>query len=502
MPTTDVQAEEVSCSSESDTQPAKKENLMIELNEAATKEYPNIPAVMISPLIKKLHEVLRQDVLNKLSVRYRCGGINPLASKIKDKRVKRELSQKEAHSYTYLMQNEEFEVSKKEVQAKMKDLRAHGYYSDTLMLFENFSANLDAVRNRICYIHRCEGVAELVLEIQGIELAHRYAKIFQAYNAAILGRSPLLLEYALTQESQFLLRNELRAQLSTTISLDPVYKALLVGDGRQLLLANKEFQPKYSERQRPVEIYEADFEEDPQFLCFEDDPAFEIAVRAGVQRPGKAGGQYLANFLGGKRDAGTPIPLIYFSIQETDPKKLKAEGGVDKILTAARGVPAQLAIDLTLQSPNNNFQQLATYEQASLPTAAIDLGYGIGLIQQIPCGGNPLATPNLSEIHETPYAEYAVILATVKCVAHADAVEIMEHEAPPGVLDCSTVVAMDPVGRMLLLETMGARARNDDWARRHFKNRRYQPPDGLESQKNAVVGLLATLIGAERLSVG
>ena len=92
------------------------------------------------------------------------------------------------------MQNKEFEVSKKEVQAKVKDLRAHGYYSDPLMFFENFSANLDAVRNTICYVHRCEGLAELVLEIQGIELAHRYAKVFRAYYEAILGRSPLLLE--------------------------------------------------------------------------------------------------------------------------------------------------------------------------------------------------------------------------------------------------------------------------------------------------------------------
>ena len=32
----------------------------------------------------------------------------------------------------------------KEVQAEVKDLRSHGYYSDPLMLFENFSMNVEA----------------------------------------------------------------------------------------------------------------------------------------------------------------------------------------------------------------------------------------------------------------------------------------------------------------------------------------------------------------------
>ena len=54
----------MSSSSESDTQPVEKENVnvdvMIELNEAAIKEYPHIPAVMNSPLIKEIHEVLHQ----------------------------------------------------------------------------------------------------------------------------------------------------------------------------------------------------------------------------------------------------------------------------------------------------------------------------------------------------------------------------------------------------------------------------------------------------------
>ena len=62
MPTPSVApAQEVSSSSESDTQPAKKEDVMMELNEAATKEYPGIPSVMNSPLIQKIHEVLIQE---------------------------------------------------------------------------------------------------------------------------------------------------------------------------------------------------------------------------------------------------------------------------------------------------------------------------------------------------------------------------------------------------------------------------------------------------------
>ena len=69
----------MSSSSESDTEPTKKENVdvMEELNVAATIDYPHIPAVKNRTLIIKIHEVLHQEVLEKLSVRYRFGGINP-----------------------------------------------------------------------------------------------------------------------------------------------------------------------------------------------------------------------------------------------------------------------------------------------------------------------------------------------------------------------------------------------------------------------------------------
>ena len=61
---------------------------------------------------------------------------------------------------------------------------------------------------------------------------------------------------------------------------------------------------------------------------------------------------------------------------------------------------------------------------------------------------------------------------------------------------------MDVAGRFLLLETMGKREPDDEWPRRHFWNRSYQPPDGLEMSKDVVVGHLASLIGDQRLVVG
>ena len=155
------------------------------------------------------------------------------------------------------------------------------------MLFENFSANVDAVRNTICYIPRCDGFDSLVLEIQGVELAPCNAKIFRSYYETVLGHSPLWFEYGLREGSQFLLDNELSSHLSTTISIETVYKALHLGDGRQPLLANKEFQLKYRNGVRPAELYAADFEADPQILCFEYDPGFGPTVRAGVARMGK-----------------------------------------------------------------------------------------------------------------------------------------------------------------------------------------------------------------------
>ena len=191
------------------------------------------------PLIQKIREVVSQEELNKLSVRYRFGEIQPVVWRVIGL-FRRELTPNEAHSYAYLLQHE-FEATEVEVRAKVKDLRPHGYYSDPLMLFDNFSASVDAVRDTMCYIHRCEGFAELVLEIQGIELALRYARIFRAYQMAVTGHIPQLLEYGLTQEAQSRLRDEGTDRISVIISFEAVYKALLVGDGRQVLPANTRY---------------------------------------------------------------------------------------------------------------------------------------------------------------------------------------------------------------------------------------------------------------------
>ena len=63
-----------------------------------------------------------------------------------------------------------------------------------------------------------------------------------------------------------------------------------------------------------AEAYAADFVLDTQFLCFEEDPKLEAAVRKEVGKER----QYLANFFGPKSDNGDPIRLLYFAIQGTD----------------------------------------------------------------------------------------------------------------------------------------------------------------------------------------
>ena len=100
-----------------------------------------------------------------------------------------------------------------------------------------------------------------------------------------------------------------------------------------------------------------------------------------------------------------------------------------------------------------------------------------------------------------PTEQEAVIIATVKNIAHGYVVEGSEQEAPTGVVDCSTLMVMDAAGRILLLETIGARPACDDRARRHVENRRSQPSDGLESPSDAEVAHLAKLIGDQSLVV-
>ena len=128
------------------------------------------------------------------------------------------------------------------------------------MLFHNFSTNVEAVRDTMSDIHRCEGFAELVLEMQGIELAHRNAKIIRAYHMAVTAHAPHLLEYGLTQESQYRLRDEVTDCLSATISWEDVYKAVLVGDGQQVLAVNTRYVLKYKNGYRLAEIFEKRFQ--------------------------------------------------------------------------------------------------------------------------------------------------------------------------------------------------------------------------------------------------
>ena len=43
------------------------------------------------------------------------------------------MSLDEAHSYAYLVLYEDFNISQKEGRAKVKELRAHGYYSEIVV---------------------------------------------------------------------------------------------------------------------------------------------------------------------------------------------------------------------------------------------------------------------------------------------------------------------------------------------------------------------------------
>ena len=48
---------------------------------------------------------------------------------------------------------------------------------------------------------------------------------------AVIGHTPQLLEYVLTQNAQYRFGDEVTTRLSTTVSYEGVYKAVLVGDG-------------------------------------------------------------------------------------------------------------------------------------------------------------------------------------------------------------------------------------------------------------------------------
>lgn len=92
------------------------------------------------------------------------------------------------------------------------------------MLFDNLSAYVDSVENTMCYVRRCEGFADHVLEILGVEIAHCYSKIFADYHMLVAKRYLMLMQYGLRQESQFGLHEQLGRHLLSTISFEAAYK--------------------------------------------------------------------------------------------------------------------------------------------------------------------------------------------------------------------------------------------------------------------------------------
>ena len=92
----------------------QKEITMAVLSEIATKVYPDIPSVKNVPLLLKIQAIAPQEELNKLSVRYRFGEVNPAVWRVVGE-FRRELTPNEAHSFAYLLQHKEFEATKVEV---------------------------------------------------------------------------------------------------------------------------------------------------------------------------------------------------------------------------------------------------------------------------------------------------------------------------------------------------------------------------------------------------
>ena len=196
---------------------------MAALSEISTLVYPDAPSVINVPMMQKIREIMQEEELNKLRVRYRFGQIDKAVLRVVGQ-FRRELTPNEVHSYASLLQHKESEATEVQIQPKVKDVRARVYYPDPLILFDNLSTNVDVGRDTMWYLHRCEGFAELVLEMQGVELAHRYVKLFRAYHMAVAARVTQLLEYGLTQDAQYRLRCEMTAHLSSTIPFEAVYR--------------------------------------------------------------------------------------------------------------------------------------------------------------------------------------------------------------------------------------------------------------------------------------
>ena len=105
---------------------------MSDLAKISEKANPNFPALMSISLMQKLRNLIEQERLATLLVKLRCASIDRTTWHL-FVQFRRELSLNEAHSYAFLLQHEDFNVSQKEGRPKLKDIRAHGYYSDRLI---------------------------------------------------------------------------------------------------------------------------------------------------------------------------------------------------------------------------------------------------------------------------------------------------------------------------------------------------------------------------------
>ena len=112
------------------------------------------------------------------------------------------------------------------------------------------------------------------------------------------------------------------------------------------------------------------------------------------------GRQYIANFFPPKRNAEETIHLINFANQVTNSKKLAGAQAVDKIFASERAAPAYFGRDHGRYIPLKNFKKLPRYEGEPMMGEAINDGYGLDVLQRVPCRAKGLATSILYDVLE------------------------------------------------------------------------------------------------------
>ena len=83
-------------------------------------------------------------------------------------------------------------------------------------------------------------------------------------------------------------------------------------------------------------------------------------------------------------------------------------------------IPAQLRTDRAQHPPHNIFQKLVEYEREPAMGQALENGFGLALMTRVTSAAKGLATPILDEIQDIRGDGEGGIIATVKCVAHAE----------------------------------------------------------------------------------